>query len=363
MTNEEHKSHRDPLRSEPKAAHPKPSKNLDTTLLYSNIDLLNAPLSDLSTIMLGTMQTIHPPLGNLDTATVGRARELNDTIAHLRREVEDKAMELKHAETGAAEKIAAIAKLEASIAQLTEKERLSFLLARVNEDAQALLLSSERFRKPFLDLSECHAFVMSVDIRRSTELMLKARSPEQFAHFITTLCKDLEEIVKAHFGVFDKFTGDGILAFFPDFFSGEDAAYQVIAAADDCHRLFRERYREFRSSFTAVLTDVGLGIGIDYGPAHLVQMAGGLTVVGAPVVYACRMAGAPPGTTLLNQPGYEKVSERFSGHCFFNETELDIKNEGTTLAYEVRLNRKEYQPKLPSWLKSAGAGEMVMGHK
>jgi class 3 adenylate cyclase len=338
---------------EDRTSAPKAGKSIDTTLLYSNIDLLSTPFSELSTMMSGTMHTIHAPLGNLDTATVGKARELGATISQLRREVEDKALELKHAETSAAEKAAAIAKLETAIAQLTEKERLSFLLARVNEDAQTLLLNSEPFRKKFLDLSECKAFVMSVDIRRSTELMLKARSPEQFAHFITTLCKDLEEIVKAHFGVFDKFTGDGILAFFPEFFSGEDAAYYVMSAADACHRLFLERYREFRSTFTAVLTNVGLGIGIDYGPAHLVQMAGGLTVVGAPVVYACRMAGAPPGMTFLNQPGFERVSERFSAYCFFTETELEIKNEGSTLAYQVQLNRKEYLPKPPGWVGSA----------
>ncbi len=352
MKNEDAKQQQNSIKPESRQSSGRNDGDIDTTFLYGNLDLLNAPFSELSTIMSSTIHTSHPSISNLDSATVGKARELNETISQLRREVEDKALELKHAQSTTAEKIDAIAKLESSIAQLTEKERLSFLLARVNEDAQALLLHSDRFRKRFLDLSECAAFVMSVDIRRSTELMLKARSPELFAHFITTLCKDLEEIVKAHYGVFDKFTGDGILAFFPDFFSGEDAAYYVISAADACHNLFSERYREFRSSFTAVLTNVGLGIGVDYGPAHLVQMAGGLTVVGSPVVYACRMAGALPGTTLLNQPGYEKVSERLSPHCFFRETEVDIKNEGTTLAYEVRLNRREYTPNPPGWVGS-----------
>ena len=355
MQNEDYTILPDHPKSEHKQHHTKPKKILDTTIHFENLDLSTAPMSELSTIMSSTMHTIHPISSHMDTATAGKARELSDTIAQLRRDVEDKARELRHAEVSAAEKVAAIAKLESVITQLTDKERLSFLLARVNEDAQTLLLNSERFRKRFLDLSECEAFVMSVDIRRSTELMLKARTPEQFAHFITTLCKDLEEVVKANFGVFDKFTGDGILAFFPEFFSGEDAAYYVISAADACHRIFMERYREFRSSFSAVLTNVGLGIGIDYGPTHLVQMAGGLTVVGSPVVYACRMAGAPPGTTLLNQPGFEKVSERLSAYCFFNETELDIKNEGATLAYELRLNRKEYIPSPPGWVM-AGNG-------
>jgi len=216
-----------------------------------------------------------------------------------------------------------------------------------------LLLSSEEFRKQFIEVSECNAFVMSVDIRRSTELMSKARSPQLFASFMTTLCKDLEKIIKDNYGVFDKFTGDGVLAFFPDFFSGDDAGFRAVTAADRSHQLFQERYKEFRNSFISVLKGVGLGIGIDYGPAHLVQMAGGLTIVGAPVVYACRMGGAPCGTTLLNQPGYEKISEKFSALCFFNETELDIKNEGATLAYEVKLNGKEYNPVPPVWVKAS----------
>src|SRR5262249_2842053 len=148
------------------------------------------------------------------------------------------------------------------------------------------LLESEEFRKMFSQSQGCPAFVMSVDIRRSTELMLKARTPEQFANFITTLCRDLESIVKSNYGVFDKFTGDGVLCFFPEFFTGDDAGYWVVKAANECHRAFELRYREFRSSFSTILIEVGLGIGIDYGTVHLVQMAGGLTVVGSPVVYA-----------------------------------------------------------------------------
>ncbi len=350
MTSEEHNNQDNGKKAEDASSKDKVKKAIDTYFRHDKIDLLNVPLTELSTIGPATLQTIHAPLTHSDNEIIGKARELTETIAFLRGEVQDKALKLQHPEIGEEEKAAAIARLELAIAQLTEKERLSFLLARVNEDAQALLLRSEGFRKKFLDLSECEAFVMSVDIRRSTELMLKARSPELFAQFITTLCKDLEEVIKANYGVFDKFTGDGVMAFFPVFFSGEDAAYNVISTADESHRIFQRRYREFRSSFTSVLNDVGLGIGIDYGPTHLVQMAGGLTVVGASVVYACRMAGGPAGRTLLNQPAYEKVSSRLSGYCFLNETELSIKNEGATLAYEVRLNKKEYLPMRPEWV-------------
>src|SRR5437879_4747931 len=39
-------------------------------------------------------------------------------------------------------------------------------------------------------------------------------------------------------------------------------------------------------SFSSIRKDVGLGIGIDYGDVSLVSQMGGITVVGAPVVYA-----------------------------------------------------------------------------
>ena len=278
-----------------------------------------------------------------------KARELEEKIAMLKKEIDQTSDALNSERKQGAEKAATINSLKHSYEQLREQESLSFLLSRVNAAAQAKLLKSDEFRKLFLDGNVCDAFVMSVDIRRSTELMLKAKTPQEFAKFITTLCRELQLIILNNFGVFDKFTGDGVLAFFPEFFSGKDAGFYAIVAAQQCHQAFEKRYREFRSSFTSVLTEVGLGIGVDYGQTHLVRMAGGLTVVGAPVVYACRMSGAPPGSTLLNQQGYERISHAFSSVCFFEETELEVKHEGKTLAYRTKLNAKDYTPTPPSW--------------
>lgn len=288
-----------------------------------------------------------------DPVTAEKTRELVNDISRLRREVEEKSAQIQTEKLRGKRKEEAIAILEKKVAELAQQEKLGFLLTRVSPEAHAKLLVSEEFQRSFLEPRECSVYVMSVDIRRSTDLMLKARSPEMFATFITTLCRDLESIVKVNYGVFDKFTGDGILAFFPEFYSGSDAGYWTIKTADQCHDAFSRRYKEFRSSFTTVLTSVGLGIGIDYGPAHLVQMAGGLTVVGAPVVYACRMGGAPAGTTLLNQPAYERISEKFSSYCFLRETELDFKHEGSTLAYSVELSKNTYQPAVPEWVDTA----------
>ena len=66
------------------------------------------------------------------------------------------------------------------------------------------------------------------------------------------------------------------------------------------------------------------------------------------------MSGAPPGVTLLNQPAYEEIVERYSAYCSFHETHVQIKHEGLVLAYAVRLNKRDYSPSLPAWRKLLG---------
>jgi hypothetical protein len=168
--------------------------------------------------------------------------KLREEINTLRRNVAEHAKALAAATSGSEEQKREIEHLRSTIEQLQEKERLGFLLERVHPDAQQQLRMSREFQERFLATQECSAYVLSVDIRRSTELMLKARTAEKFAEFISGLAIELTEIVVNSLGVFDKFTGDGILAFFPDFFSGPDAAYRVLAAADRCHAAFEKRY-------------------------------------------------------------------------------------------------------------------------
>jgi class 3 adenylate cyclase len=277
---------------------------------------------------------------------------VHSEVADLQRKLQQEAQALRTERKTAAERQKEVETLRKTIEDLNEKQQLAFLLERVRPEAHKALLESVEFRNKFLGGGESDVFVMSVDIRRSTELMLKARQPQQFASFITGLCNDLMAIVRDNFGVVDKFTGDGILAFFPTFFSGEDCGHWATRAAAMCHQAFSKRYSESRGYFSTVLVDVGLGIGIDFGQAQLVQVAGGLTVVGAPVVYACRLSGGPANTTLLNQPAFEQINSRYSSAFFLEESEIEIKNEGRILAYAVRPNGRGSVPALPGWTTS-----------
>ncbi|MDP2919711.1 MAG: hypothetical protein Q8O43_05810 [Dehalococcoidia bacterium] len=286
---------------------------------------------------------------SIDEGFLYKQDDLEKEISQLRTENRKLTREVAGKAESEQEQKKKIDELQNNIDELTKKQRLHHLLYRVNESARRKLLESEEFRRLFEASESCFAVVMSVDIRRSTELMLKARQPQLYAEFISTLCSGLSSIVLENYGVFDKFTGDGILAFFPEFYTGQDGVYWAIKAADECHHFFHQLYQARRNCFISVLTDVGLGIGIDYGKSSLIVLQDGLTVIGPSVVYACRFGGCDAGMTLLNQPAYEFASEHFSEYLTFQELEIDVKYEGPTLAYKTSLNKKPYSPKQPPW--------------
>jgi class 3 adenylate cyclase len=222
--------------------------------------------------------------------------------------------------------------------ELERKLNLGSLISQVNSDAQTKLFKSDDFLNLFEKAKNCNTYVLSIDIRRSTELMLKAKKPELFEKFIVNLCDKLVTTILNNYGIFDKFTGDGVLAFFPDFFSGKDSGLLAIKTALECHEIFADHYKLNRDCFISILKEIGLGIGIDYGPTYLVKMNNSYTVIGSPVVYACRMSGAKAGDTLLNQNSFHDVFSKYRHFFNFHETSIDIKNEGETVAYKVISN-------------------------
>lgn len=289
-------------------------------------------------------------LAGIGSVSSTKSIELQDEISAIRKQVHESATQLENLSATNKKKDKKIDLLEGQLENLEQKEALAFLLGSVTELAHEVLFNAESIKNEFFDHGEKQAFVVSVDIRRSTELMLKARSSVAFSTFITKLCDELIAIFKRNFGVVDKFTGDGILVFFPEFFSGDDAGYFALKACSEAIAAFEKCYRDFRSSFTTVLKDVGVGMGVDYGSVHLLKMAGSLTVIGQPVVYACRLGGAPAGHIYFNQPAYEKISESYSHVTHSVETELQLKHEGPVLCYDINICSDKYQPKLPKWL-------------
>lgn len=240
--------------------------------------------------------------------------------------------------------------LRQELAGIQKEREIAYLIGRVCSRAGDQLLADSNIKRQFQNTEACDAFVLSIDIRRSTELMLRRRTPKGFANFLNDLCLCLSQAVKNHFGVIDKFTGDGLLAYFPVFFTGTDAGFHALSAAEESHRIFQDVYARHREAFVVVLKDVGLGAGIDFGTVHLVKVTNELTAIGTPVVYACRLAGAPAGFTYLNQPALGELQSKKGLPLSVTEAELELKNDGTITCYSARLATNEYKPAPPDWL-------------
>jgi class 3 adenylate cyclase len=179
-----------------------------------------------------------------------------------------------------------------------------------------------------LDAIAAHApiqmFVMAADIRGSTMLMKEAIRFERFAATMDRFVSTVRQGIGHYGGWFDRFTGDGFLAYWVVQTGHEEvyderfveAAGNIVHTARTLTDLFHRRVLEdFRANSRNLPGNVGLSIGLDAGPGYLVTIARELTVVGPPVVGAVRMvtAATEPQEILANVFLGERLAEEREG--------------------------------------------------
>ena len=164
----------------------------------------------------------------------------------------------------------------------------------------------KRFRRDdlldaIIDGEPLQMFVMAADIRESTMLMKEAVRFERFAFIMDKFVTAVRRGIGSPGGWFDKFTGDGFLAYWVVQTAPEDeydeafvqAAGNIVHTAQSLIDFFHRRVLEdFRNNSRNLSGGAGLSMGLDAGPGYLVQIGGELTVVGPPVVGAVRMVNA-----------------------------------------------------------------------
>ena len=186
-------------------------------------------------------------------------------------------------------------------------------------------------------------FVMAADIRESTMLMKEAVRFQDFARIMDKFVSAVRRGIGTPGGWFDKFTGDGFLAYWVVQQASTDeyqrrfveAAGNLAHTANELIQLFHARVLEdFRRNSRNLSDGVGLAIGLDAGPGFLVEIAGELTLVGPPVVGAVRMVTAAAGPK-------EIVSNVYLGEHLHDEQEGIYGALGMRVARESRPT-KEY---------------------
>jgi class 3 adenylate cyclase len=203
------------------------------------------------------------------------------------------------------------------------------------EPVAALLAShappdwEERFRRDELldaviDGEPIQMFVMAADIRESTMLMKEAIRFERFALVMDKFVSAVRRGIQGSGGWFDKFTGDGFLAYWimqagaPEEVERDfvQTAGNLVHTAQSLIELFHARVLEdFRANSRNLSAGVGLSIGLDAGPGYVVKIADELTIVGPPVVGAVRMvtAAASPREIVANVYLGERLHEEQDG--------------------------------------------------
>ena len=197
----------------------------------------------------------------------------------------------------------------------------------------------QRFRKTELldaviDGEPIQMFVMAADIRESTMLMKEAITFGSFALVMDKFVTSVRRGIRRTGGWFDKFTGDGFLAYWIVQSSSQDdydrrfvqtagdVALTAHSLIDFFHRLVLE---DFRTNSRNLPAGVGLSMGLDAGPGYLVQIAGELTVVGPPGAVRMVTAAAIPGEIVANVYLGERLRDEQDG--VYEELGVTVRRE------------------------------------
>lgn len=176
----------------------------------------------------------------------------------------------------------------------------------VAEDvADTILTDPERYLKLGGETRE--VTVVFVDIRGFTQYTEQHTGPEVI-RTLNEVFKELSRVVFAHKGTFDKYLGDGLMAFFGAPVSSDNDAQRAVAAAMEMQELFAR----LQENPDINLTGLGLGIGLHTGEGVVGNVGSeqvmDYTVIGDVVNVAKRLQDmATGGQTLLSAETYEQI--------------------------------------------------------
>ncbi len=153
------------------------------------------------------------------------------------------------------------------------------------------------------------------DIRHSQDLMTYSMNAEDFSRRMVFFITGTRKALGKYSGFFDKFTGDGFLAYFNEAICRQSGLNYI-----ECFLEFLREQMEFSISLFRDWVKgirklpekpVGLAIGADFGSVSFQNLSHHLVAVGDAIVWASRMASsASANEIVVNNPLYVALQDR-----------------------------------------------------
>lgn len=197
-------------------------------------------------------------------------------------------------------------------------------------------------------MSSSDTLVLVADIRRSQDLMTFGLSPNIYREKIMGFLTEVKNILRDDYGIYDRFTGDGFIAYFNEFVCrlGDRDYYEM--TLDACKRIqsFSEVFFDnwSRQIRKIPIEPIGLSIGIDSGVVDFKEVDEQLFAIGDACVWATRMCNAGKrGQVVFNNIPYHQIS-KYGQNGFSSEIHAETKNGESFKAFCVNLSMVNYEP-------------------
>ncbi len=192
------------------------------------------------------------------------------------------------------------------------------------------------------NMSTSDTIVLVADIRKSQDLMTYGPDADFFRDKILEFTTEMRQIIKDHYGVFDKFTGDGFLCYFNSHLCerfGVDYYEQFVKACNDIMTFSESFFKEWVKNIRKLPPNSsGLTIGVDSGIVKFRDLDNHLFAIGDSIIWANRMSSAgEKGEIILNNIPYHKIKEKCE-HIKFDNFCKTTKSGESFVAYKMKIN-------------------------
>ena len=199
-----------------------------------------------------------------------------------------------------------------------------------------------------LQMSKADTLVMVADIRRSQDLITYGLSPEFYREQIIGFLAEVRRILRVDYGIYDRFTGDGFIAYFNQYVCEQEGKDYYAMTLDACDKIqsFSEQYFENWSNQIRKIPvePIGLSLGIDSGKVDFKDIDGQFFAIGDACVWATRMCNAGKrGDVIFNNIPYHKIAP-YGADGFSSEIDSVTKNGESFKAYRVKTTMVTYKP-------------------